>query len=150
MLRWYHRDAGRMQPEATATAPRRRNRKPNPPRIAPDGRTRGARRHREITTELNQMVGGKPDAGQRLLIETASALTISIEALSRAQQRGEAIDANRLLKLSAQLNRTLAALRQSRKAKAVSAGLTLADYLARRSATKHAQMVTGEPNGDAA
>lgn len=96
------------------------------------------------------MVGGKPDAGQRLLIETASALTISIEALSRAQQRGEAIDANRLLKLSAQLNRTLAALRQSRKAKAVSAGLTLADYLARRSATKHAQMVTGEPNGDAA
>lgn len=105
-------ETDRMQLEAAITAPRRRNRKPKPPRITPDGRTRDVRRHRAITGELSRMIGGVPDAGQRLLIETAATLTLSIEALSRAQQRGEAIDQAYLLKLSSQLNRTLASLRR--------------------------------------
>jgi hypothetical protein len=103
----------RMHLETDITAPRRRrNRKPNPPRITPDGRTRGARRHRAITVELSRMIGGVPNASQWLLIETAATLTLLIESLSRAQQRGEAIDQARLLKLSGQLNRTLASLRR--------------------------------------
>lgn len=120
-----------MQLENAETIPKHRRRKSSVVRIAPDGRTRGAKRQREIVADLTAMLGRVPDAGEVLLIQNAAVLTLALEGLGRAQLRGEAVNGERLLKLSGQLNRTVAGLRRSTARRPPQTGPSLDDLIAR-------------------
>jgi hypothetical protein len=99
-----------------------------------DGRTRPARRHRELVSTLIAELGRAPDAREALLISNAAALVLQGERLTAQAIRGERIDEAAAIRVANTLSRLLRSLKiGQRKAPAAP---NLQEYLASRAAQK--------------
>lgn len=114
---------------------------------AVDGRSASARRFRDLVRDLGQELGlDRPSAAEQNLLRQAAALSLRAEQLQAAVARGDAVDADTLIRLASTSQRILAGLRKRTRA---SAPPTLAEHLARRAAERAAERV-GETPGEAA
>ena len=75
-----------------------------------DARRRDAKRLAEIARDLAARVPKDPDLILRTRITAAALLMMRIEAMAAAQAKGEAIDANDLVRIHHALDRALAEL----------------------------------------
>jgi hypothetical protein len=95
-----------------------------------DGRTRAARRYRDICIALADDLGGQDKLSEptKILVRQAAALTVQTEALQSKIVAGEDVDTEQLVRLSNVQSRTLARL-GLKKAQAPR-GPTLAELMA--------------------
>ncbi len=99
-----------------------------------DGRTRDARRFRDLFESFAASLGGEARLSEadRALARTAASLTVKSEFMQAEVAAGGEVDAEQLVRVSNSLSRVLSRLvkRQPRDA-----GPTLAQYLAARTAS---------------
>jgi hypothetical protein len=95
-----------------------------------DGRTRDARRFRDLFESFVDGLGGdgKLTEAERALARTAASLAVKSEAMQAEVAAGGDVDAEQLVRVSNSLSRTLSQLRRKHKPDNT---LTLADYIAR-------------------
>ena len=78
-----------------------------------DGRSREARRYRDLWADLTRDLGGNLSTADMALVRQAAALTLQAELLQAAIVRGEPVDAGELIRLSGEVRRVLRSLRRS-------------------------------------
>ena len=99
-----------------------------------DGRSRPARRHRDLVRAFTDALGGRESltTGQRVKVEQAAGLAVRAELLQAATARGEDVDNEDLVRVANTLRRELSDLGLDRKAS--KAPTPLRERLARRTA----------------
>ena len=116
----------------TMTSPTSRSRVTNGRELLPnvDGRSRSARRYRDIVSALVAERGGEAalSESEKALVRSAASLTVQSEAMAAAMVRGEPIDPEQMTRVNNALTRTLSALNKRKPAKA--AAPDLASHLA--------------------
>ena len=97
-----------------------------------DGRTKRAKRLREIVAEISEPLGGYANLPEvtRVTVRNAAALILNSESMQERIARGEAIDGDVLVRTVATATRLLNALK--RHATPTAKAPTLKDYLANR------------------
>jgi hypothetical protein len=99
-----------------------------------DGRSAGARRFKDLCTDLAADLGGDLGEAQRLEIRTVAGIVVHAEQLTAAMINGQKVDTEQLIRLANTANRMLNALRSKRQPrKRVSPRAELDAYLSRRS-----------------
>jgi hypothetical protein len=76
----------------------------------PDGRSREARRWRDLHQAFVEQLNHTPNAAESVLLRNAADLALASETMSAAIARGEVIDAEELGRMSFALRRTLVLL----------------------------------------
>jgi hypothetical protein len=98
-----------------------------------DGRRSSARRFRDLIADYAREVFGRENnltIAEVGLLRQAAALTIQAELLQAAVVRGQAVNADELIRTSSEVRRVLAALRRQHSHKSAPAGPSLSQYLA--------------------
>ena len=99
-----------------------------------DGRSATARRFRDLIAELTPGGGGEGlAAAERSAIRQAAAMMLRAEQLQAEIVRGEAVDADTLIRLSSEARRILATVRKRARPPATP---TPTEYLTRRAAER--------------
>jgi len=91
---------------------------PNQPGSGVDRRRREARRFEAVCAELAAEVGGSPSAAEAHVIRSAASLVLQSERLQEAQQRGEVVDSDELVRTANVAARLLSTLRAKRSRRA--------------------------------
>lgn len=99
-----------------------------------DARSSSARRFRDIVDAFTAEVGGELTESERGLVQQAAGLTMRCEQLQGAIIRGEAVDDDLLVRLSGTAKRLLAAIGSKAAERKPSGGMTLAEYVASKTA----------------
>lgn len=101
-----------------------------------DGRSATARRFRDLIAELTPEAGGGEglSAAECSSIRQAAAMMLRAEQLQAGIVRGEAVDADTLIRLSSEARRILASVRK--RVRPAAAPPSPAEYLTRRAAER--------------
>jgi hypothetical protein len=97
-----------------------------------DGRSREARRFRDLLHGFCRDLDREPREADRALARQAAALTLEAEALQAKIASGADVDADALVRTSNALTRCVLALKRRTKPATAPAGPSLADFLAAR------------------
>jgi len=109
-----------------------------------DGRSRGARRLKELFNSFAADLGPDLSEADRTLVRMAATLALKSEAMASDLANGRDVPADDLIKISGTIRRTLASLRAKAIERKPGAGDALAQYLAKRAATQAAAEVDDE------
>lgn len=98
-----------------------------------DARFRGARRFKRLLTEFGRDLGGFDKLGEadRVIIRQAATATLKAEELQGAVIRGEAVDADSVIRLASESRRLLAILSKRKPARPTT-GHAIRDYIANK------------------